>query len=104
MRGSDPSAVRAAIGSPLRDHASSAAAGFSTKPLLVAIDLHLVPESSVPDGAQTCFDGSAIALSEAENGGAIVATDFQADGNGFVRVLVVDRGLGPSRRSPAGHR
>jgi uncharacterized membrane-anchored protein len=68
-------------------------------PLLVAIDLHLVPESSVPDGAQTCFDGSAIALSEAENGGAIVATDFKADGNGFVRVLVVDRGLGPG---PAG--
>ncbi|WP_046865731.1 DUF3422 family protein [Microvirga massiliensis] len=68
-------------------------------PLLVAIDLHLVPESSAPAGAQACFGDKVVALSEVENGAAIVATDFKANRNGFVRVLVIDRGLTPG---PAG--
>ena len=36
-------------------------------------------------------------MAENSDGNALFATDFQADPSGFVRVLVLDRGLGPER-------
>ena len=36
-------------------------------------------------------------MAENSDGAALFATDFQADPSGFVRILVLDRGLGPER-------
>ena len=42
------------------------------------------------------FDRASLAVAENSDGDALFATDFQADPSGFVRILVLDRGLGPS--------
>jgi uncharacterized membrane-anchored protein len=65
-------------------------------PLLVAIDLHLVAGNDriVPE---RLFDRASLAAAENSDGTALYATDFQIDPAGFVRVLIVDRGLGPER-------
>jgi uncharacterized membrane-anchored protein len=56
--------------------------------------LHLL----AADGAQLFpekpFDRSSLAAAESSDGKAIFASDFQADPAGFVRILVIDRGLG----------
>ncbi|WP_349369855.1 DUF3422 domain-containing protein [Salinarimonas sp.] len=59
-------------------------------PLMVSIDLHLVPAASVPNGPQAIFAETHLAASTVENGVATVATDFRTDAHGFVRILVVD--------------
>lgn len=66
-------------------------------PVIVAIDLHLMadPESRV--APERLFDRASLAAAENSDGTALYATDFQADPAGFVRILVVDRGLGPER-------
>jgi uncharacterized membrane-anchored protein len=64
-------------------------------PLLVAVDLHLLPESAVPQGPQGVFDERHLALAAAEEDGALIATTFAADAHGFVRILVVNRNLNP---------
>jgi uncharacterized membrane-anchored protein len=66
-------------------------------PLLVAIDLHLLPAEMVPAGPQAVFGDGRAAAAEAEGGAALVATDFQADPHGFVRVLVIDSHLMPAQ-------
>ena len=43
------------------------------------------------------FDRASLAVAENSDGAALFATDFQADPSGFVRILVLDRGLGPER-------
>ena len=63
-------------------------------PLLVAVDLHLVAEAA--DLARQ-FDPASLAAAETDDGAALYATDFQADPAGFVRILVLDRKLGPAR-------
>ncbi len=63
-------------------------------PLLVALDLHIVAD----DGAialDQVFQRDSLAVSETNSKQAVVATDFQADSSGFVRILILDRGLGP---------
>ncbi len=65
--------------------------------LLVAIDLHLVPEVRVDGRWQQVFGQRQIATAEAEGGAALVATDFKLDAHGFVRILVIDRGLKPEQ-------
>lgn len=64
-------------------------------PHLVSVDLHLVPDRGAPD-LGTVFDPSSLAAS-ALSGGAVVGTDFRVGADGFVRYLVLDRGLGPPR-------
>lgn len=65
-------------------------------PHLVAVDLHLLPEAAVPQ-LEAIFDASSLAASLVDGEGAIAATDFRAGADGFVRILVLDRALGPAR-------
>lgn len=66
-------------------------------PLLVALDLHLLPERKTKFAPGKLFDGASLAVAENSDGKAVFATDFQADPSGFVRILVADRGLGAER-------
>ena len=65
-------------------------------PVLAAIDLHLV-ESAAPILPERVFDRASLAAAENSDATALYATDFQADPGGFVRILVIDRGLGAER-------
>lgn len=64
-------------------------------PLLVAVDLRLLPAALVGDGWRNLFGSGQLAASEVLDGAALVATDFQPDMLGFVRLLVLDRKLTP---------
>ena len=64
-------------------------------PLLVALDLHLLVEKKI--AFERLFDRASLAVAENSDGLALFATDFQADQSGFVRILVLDRGLSPER-------
>src|SRR5450830_164381 len=67
-------------------------------PLLVALDLHLMADNNEKKIAvERLFDRASLAVAENSDGAALFATDFQADTSGFVRILVLDRGLGPER-------
>lgn len=67
-------------------------------PLLVALDLHLLPDNKdKPIAVGNLFDHASLAVAENSDGSVLFATDFQADPSGFVRVLLLDRGLGPER-------
>jgi uncharacterized membrane-anchored protein len=64
-------------------------------PVLVALDLHLLAASG--GGRlllEELFDRSSLAVAETADEKAIFASDFQTDPAGFVRILVLDRGLG----------
>lgn len=63
-------------------------------PLVAAIDLHLVPHE---EGALELFDPASVAAAETSDRTALYATDFQPDEGGFVRILVLDRGLRAER-------
>jgi uncharacterized membrane-anchored protein len=65
-------------------------------PLLVALDLHLMTERG-GIAPEEIFDRASLARARVYEGAAVIATDFQPDAGGFVRVLVVDRSLGPDR-------
>jgi uncharacterized membrane-anchored protein len=65
-------------------------------PLLVAVDLHLVPEAATHIGTDV-FGRTQVAVAETEQGAALVATDFKPRCNGYVPVLVIDRGLKPDQ-------
>lgn len=64
-------------------------------PLLVAVDLHLVTDTADALPLDRLFDRASLARSDVEDGMAEVATDFQPDAAGFVRILVRDRGMTP---------
>jgi uncharacterized membrane-anchored protein len=66
-------------------------------PLLVALDLHLLADGKDKIAVEKLFDRASLAVAENSDGTALFATDFQTDPGGFVRVLVLDRGLGPER-------
>jgi uncharacterized membrane-anchored protein len=66
-------------------------------PVLVAIDLHLLPEPKKKLNVERLFDRASLAVAENSDGTALFATDFQADPAGFVRILVLDRKLGAER-------
>jgi uncharacterized membrane-anchored protein len=66
-------------------------------PLLVALDLHLLPEGKKKFAPEKLFDRASLAVAESSDGLATFATDFQADTAGFVRILIADRGLGTER-------
>jgi uncharacterized membrane-anchored protein len=61
-------------------------------PHLVSVDLHLTAADGAP-APETLFDEASLAASEVDGGAALVATDFRAGTDGFVRILVCDRGL-----------
>jgi uncharacterized membrane-anchored protein len=65
-------------------------------PHMVSADLHLIPEVDAPR-LEDIFDVTSLAVSVVDQGGAVVATDFRASGDGFVRILVIDLGLTGSR-------
>jgi len=64
-------------------------------PVLVAVDLHVVADTKI--APETLFDRASVAAAENSDGTALYATDFQPDPAGFVRILIVDRGLGAER-------
>jgi uncharacterized membrane-anchored protein len=66
-------------------------------PVLVALDLHLLSEKKKKLPITKLFDRASLAVAENSDGLALFATDFQADAAGFVRILVLDRGLGSER-------
>ncbi len=66
-------------------------------PLMVAVDLHLLADPESRLAPERLFDRASLAAAENSDGTALYATDFQADPAGFVRVLVIDRGLGAER-------
>jgi uncharacterized membrane-anchored protein len=64
-------------------------------PLLVAIDLHLLTDRKV--ALDNLFDPSSLAASIVADGKALAATDFRVGSDGFVRWLMLDRGLAPTQ-------
>lgn len=88
-------------GIPFQPPASSLAAPMALVPqpgpLIAAIDLHLVPEGTEHPSPEKLFHRASLAVAENSDGTALYATDFQTDPAGFVRILVIDRGLGTER-------
>jgi uncharacterized membrane-anchored protein len=66
-------------------------------PALVALDLHLLADGADALAPERLFDRASLAVFETGDAAALVATDFKSDPAGFVRILVVDRALGPER-------
>lgn len=66
-------------------------------PLLVAIDLHILPKNPDHMPLEKLFDRASLATAENSDGTASYTTDFRLDPCGFVRILVIDNGLGPER-------
>ncbi|MGP9810490.1 DUF3422 family protein [Rhodopseudomonas sp. NSM] len=66
-------------------------------PLLVAVDLHLLPDDPPRTAPERLFDRASLAVAENSDGAAVYATDFQPGPSGYVRVLVIDRGMAPER-------
>ena len=66
-------------------------------PVLAAIDLHLVVDAANKISPQRLFDRASLAAADNSDGTALYATDFKSDPAGFVRILIVDRGLGAER-------
>ncbi len=65
-------------------------------PLIAAIRLDLIG-SEATEAALALFDPTSLGYSEMEGGLALGATDFRQDSDGFTRMVVLDRGLGPAR-------
>lgn len=66
-------------------------------PVLVAVDLQLLAAEGADELPQRLFDRASLAMAENADGTALFATDFQPDADGFVGILVIDRGLGRER-------
>lgn len=69
-------------------------------PLLVAVDLHLMSDDGERTSPERLFDKTSLAMAENSDGAAVYATDFQLDPTGFVRILLLDRGM-PAERAGA---
>jgi uncharacterized membrane-anchored protein len=65
--------------------------------LLVAVKLEVEQTSAAVDRAQELFERSSLAMVPVRSGPAIVASDFRADEQGFVRILICNDGLSPGR-------
>ena len=88
-------------GTPFHPSASSLASAMALVPqpgpLIVAIDLHLMADTEGRIAPERLFNRASLAVAENSDGTALYATDFQTDPGGFVRILVLDRGLGAER-------
>jgi uncharacterized membrane-anchored protein len=94
--------LAAAAGPPFHPGPASLAAPMASLPqpgpVLVALDLHLIADNKKKKLVlDRLFDRASLAVAENSEGDALFATDFQPDPSGFVRILVLDRGLGPER-------
>lgn len=68
-----------------------------TGQLLVAVKLEVEQTSAAVERAEQLFEKSSLAMATVRSGPAVVASDFRADAQGFVRVLVCNDGLSPGR-------
>ncbi len=85
----------ARLDEPLRRHPFGG--GFrSPGPLISATRLDLLPADGA-DALPAFFDPTSLSYSEMDGGTAAAATDFRQDREGFTRIVVIDRGLGPAR-------
>jgi uncharacterized membrane-anchored protein len=88
-------------GTPFQPAATALAAPLAglpqPGPVLVALDLHAVTGGKNRIAIERLFDRASVAVAENSEGDALFATDFQLDASGFVRILVIDRGLDPQR-------
>lgn len=66
-------------------------------PLLVAVDFHLLADDGERTAPERLFDKTSLAMAENSDGAAVYATDFQLDPSGFVRILLLDRGMAAER-------
>jgi uncharacterized membrane-anchored protein len=65
--------------------------------LLARIEVALIPRLDNPDDIERAFSRTSLAVIDAADGGARLATDFKADAAGVVRYLIEDLGLTPTR-------
>lgn len=65
--------------------------------LLVAVKLEVEQTSAAVERAEQLFDKRSLAMVTVKSGPAVVASDFRADEQGFVRILVCNDGLSPGR-------
>ncbi|MCG6205159.1 DUF3422 domain-containing protein [Rhodopseudomonas sp. HC1] len=90
-----------ATATPFHPEASSLASPMrllpQPGPLLVAVDLHVLADNPPLTAPERLFDRASLAVAENSDGAALYATDFQPGPSGFVRVLVIDRGMAPER-------
>jgi uncharacterized membrane-anchored protein len=86
-------------GTPFDPAASALASAMAELPqpgpVLVALDLHLI--AGALDNFEALFERASVAVAENREADALFATDFQPDPGGFVRILVLDRGMSPDR-------
>jgi len=66
-------------------------------PLLVAIDLHRINEPGTDFELEKVFDSASLAAADNSDGAALFATDFKPDDDGFIRILIINRGMSPER-------
>ncbi|MBR1131867.1 DUF3422 family protein [Bradyrhizobium iriomotense] len=65
--------------------------------LLVALKLEVEQTSAAVERAEQLFERGSLAMATVRSGPAVVASDFRADEQGFVRILVCNDGLSPGR-------
>lgn len=65
-------------------------------PHLVSVELHFIPDQPGLK-PEDHFASTSMVMSRVESDGAIIATDFVPDDEGFVRLLVVNKSLTPAR-------
>lgn len=79
--------------------------GFSYPGTVISgIRLEIVPWTEESEQRISEFDPESLCISKVERGTAQVVTDFRQDRDGLTRILVLDRGLSPSRRGALAQR
>lgn len=99
-----PAAGGGAFSTPPEGHPFGA--GFRQPgPLLVAVRLDLLKlgPADMEEGLKP-FDRTSLAVSEVENGAAIIATDFREDKDGLTRYLIEDASLNPQQAGAVAQR
>ena len=66
-------------------------------PLLVAVDLNVLPDPDNRTKLLSLFDPISLAIAEIDDGNGIYATDFQTNPEGYLRILLLDHGMSPAR-------
>jgi uncharacterized membrane-anchored protein len=66
-------------------------------PLLVAVDLKVFQQSENESSFVNLFDQTSLAVAEIADGTALYATDFKVTPEGFIRILLVNKGVSPNR-------
>lgn len=96
-----PGSSAPAEAAPFQPHAGALAAPMALVrqpgPVLAAIDLHLLADGGEATMPERLFQRASLAVADNSDATALYATDFQPDPAGFVRILVLDRGLGAER-------